>query len=396
MNEPILLSYPYLHGNEKKYVVDCLDSEWVSTSGKYVSDFEEAFALYTGAINAVACVNGTAALHICLILAGVQPGEEVIVPALTFISPINTVRYVFAEPVFMDCDDYLNMDTAKLAEFLENECDYIDGKVINKRTGKRIRVIMPVHVFGSMCDMDKLMDIAEKFNLIVIEDATEALGSKMTLEPRGAGNRFAGKHAGTIGEFGACSFNGNKIMTCGGGGMISAKSVEHLKKAKYLTTQAKDDGLHYIHSEVGYNYRLTAISAAMGLAQIENLPEFVKNKQKRYAEYKKEIANIPGLSLLDIPEYCESNCWFYSLVIDKEVYGMDRDQLMNKFESQKIQTRPIWKLNHHQKPYLQNQAYQIEKSQYYFDRVLNIPCSVGLTDEEMERVLAVLRKSVSQ
>ena len=385
MGAPIFLSYPCLRGNEKKYVNDCLDSEWISTSGKYVSDFEKAFAAYTGSSGAVACVNGTAALHICLIMAGVQPGEEVIVPTLTFISPVNTVKYAFAEPVFMDCDDYLNLDMRKLARFLAEECDFDGVKVVNRKTGKRIRAVMPVHVFGSMCDMDALMALAEKYNLAVIEDATEALGSKMS------SGRFAGKHAGTIGEFGACSFNGNKIITCGGGGMISARDPGHLKKAKYLTTQAKNDELHYVHDEIGYNYRLTAISAAMGLAQIERLAEFVEIKRRRYQEYQAAVSRIPGLELLDIPPYCESNCWFYSLVIDKEVYGLDRDGLMGRFEAEKIQTRPIWKLNHQQKPYLGNQGYQIEKAQSYFDRVLNIPCSVGLTDEEMERVVAVLK-----
>lgn len=385
MGAPIFLSYPCLRGNEKKYVNDCLDSEWISTSGKYVSDFEKAFAACTGASGAVACVNGTAALHICLLMAGVQPGEEVVVPTLTFISPVNTVKYVFAEPVFMDCDDYLNMDMGKLARFLAEECDFDGERVVNRKTGKRIRAVMPVHVFGSMCDMDALMALAEQYHLAVIEDATEALGSKM------ASGRFAGKHAGTIGDFGACSFNGNKIITCGGGGMITARCPEFLKKAKYLTTQAKNDELHYVHDEIGYNYRLTAISAAMGLGQIERLAEFVAIKQKRYQQYNAAVAEIPGLSLLDVPAYCESNCWFYSLVIDQAVYGLGRDGLMAKFEAEKIQTRPIWKLNHQQQPYLGNQAYEIDKAQRYFDRVLNIPCSVGLTDEEMARVVAVLK-----
>ena len=384
MNEPVLLSIPYLHGNEKKYIVDCLDSEWISTAGTYVKKFEDAFASYTESEGAVACVNGTAALHISLIVAGVQPGEEVIVPALTFISPINTVKYVFAEPVFMDCDDYLNMDIAKLADFLETQCDFIDGKVINKHSQKRIRAIIPVHIFGSMCDMDQLMQLADNYNLTVIEDATEALGSKMV------SGEFAGKSAGTIGDFGTASFNGNKIMTCGGGGMITAKNPEDLKKAKYLTTQAKNDGLHYIHDEIGYNYRLTAISAAMGLAQLEQMPMFVERKKRRYADYKKAVENIPGLSILNTPSYCDSNCWFYSLFINETEYGMNRDQLMNKFEEAKIQTRPIWHLNNHQKPYLDNQAYQIDKAQFYFDHILNIPCSVGLTDDEFERVVKVM------
>lgn len=385
MTKPVFLSYPFLKGNEKKYVMECLDSEWISTSGKFVSDFEKAFANCVNSTGAVACVNGTAALHISLILAGVQPGEEVIVPALTFISPVNAVKYVFAEPVFMDCDDYLNMDMVKLEQFLIEECEFTDGKLTNRKTGKRIRAVIPVHVFGAMCDMDRLISLAEKYNLTIIEDATEALGSKMI------SGRFAGKHAGTIGDFGTCSFNGNKIITCGGGGMITAKDPELIKKAKYLTTQAKNDELHFIHDEVGYNYRLTAIQAAMGLAQLEQLPEFVGRKKKRYDEYKRAIGGIPGLSILDIPSYCDSNCWFYSLLIDKDVYGLDRDGLMNRFEADKIQTRPVWKLNNEQKPYLANQAYQIEKAKFYFDRILNIPCSVGLTYEEFERVVKVLK-----
>ena len=385
MTNPIFLSVPHIVGNEKKYVMDCLDSEWISTSGKYVSDFENAFASCVNSPGAVACVNGTAALHICLILAGVKPGEEVLVPTLTFIAPVNAVKYVFAEPVFVDCNDFLNMDMEKLEKFLSTECVSEDKILVNKKTGRRIRAIIPVHIFGSICDMDRLMALAEKYNLTVIEDATESLGSKML------SGRFAGMHAGTIGNFGTFSFNGNKIITCGGGGMITAKNPEFIKKAKYLTTQAKNDELHYIHDEVGYNYRLTALLAAMGLAQIEQLPKFVQIKRRRYDEYKNAISEIPGLSILDIPSYCVSNCWFYSLLIDKEKYGLSRDQLMKKFAAVKIQTRPIWKLNHEQKPYRECQAYRIEKAKHYFDCILNIPCSVGLTDEEFNRVMNVLK-----
>lgn len=234
----IYLSYPYLRGNEKKYVLDCLESEWVSTSGTYVSNFEKGLAQYVGMENAVACMNGSSALHICLILAGVEAGEEVIVPALTFIAPVNTVKYVGAEPVFMDCDDFLNMDMDKLSEFFEIECTFSNGVLKNKQTEKRIRAVIPVHVFGAICDMDKLMALAERYNLVVIEDATEALGSQMI------NGKYAGCHAGTIGHFGCYSFNGNKIITTGGGGMIEARDNTMLAKAKYLTTQAKDDGIH--------------------------------------------------------------------------------------------------------------------------------------------------------
>jgi perosamine synthetase len=382
---------------------------------------------------AVACVNGTAALHIGLLLAGVQPGEEVIVPTLTFIAPVNTVRYVNAEPVFMDCDEFLNLDVRKLQTFLETECTPADRGVINRATGRRIRAVVPVHVFGSMCEMDRLMELARKHHLAVIEDATEALGSRMkgqgksqttdygTTGPQddqmqrgqraeGSGqesgvkvqgtisrlpspiSQYSGKHAGTIGDFGCYSFNGNKIITCGGGGMIVARSPELLARAKYFTTQAKDDDLHYVHDAVGYNYRLTAIQAAMGLAQLEQLPGFIETKRKRYLQYREHIERIPGLSLLGVPPYCDSNYWFYSLVIDQKVYGVGRDALLQRFEAARVQARPIWKLNHTQKPYLENQAYQIEKAPHYFDSILNIPCSVGLTDEEMERVLGVLRQ----
>jgi dTDP-4-amino-4,6-dideoxygalactose transaminase len=462
--EPIYLSFPCLRGNEKAYVLDCVKSEWVSSGGTYVSRFEQALAGYVNAPGAVACVNGTAALHVCLLLAGVQPGEEVIVPTLTFIAPVNTVRYVNAEPVFMDCDDYLNLDVQKLETFLETECTPADQGVINRATGRRIRAVVPVNVFGSLCDMDRLIVVAAKYRLLVIEDATEALGSRMRagkIEDRrsktGGGRskmeggrgeredgrskiahrkaeiedsrskiavtgqastirdqspdlrasisdarspnsnlpsttlRVAGKHAGTIGDYGCYSFNGNKIITCGGGGMIVARAPELLARARYLTTQAKDDDLHYVHNAVGYNYRLTAIQAAMGLAQLEQLPTFIETKKRRYHQYKEQIECIPGLRLLGVPEYCDSNYWFYSVLIDPREYGIGRDELLKNFEAARIQARPIWKLNHTQKPYLQNQSYQIEKAQQYWERIINIPCSVGLTDEEMGRVVAVLK-----
>lgn len=382
--KPIYLSYPCLDGNEQAYIVDCLKSEWISVSGPYVARFEQALAKYLNSQSAVACVNGTAALHVCLLLAGVQAGEEVLVPTLTFIAPVNTVRYVNAEPVFLDCDDYLNLDIDKLEHFLDEECAPAEQGVINQKTGRQIRVVIPVHVFGSLCDMNRLMAIAAKYRLAVIEDATEALGSKMVT------GKFASRFAGTMGDFGCYSFNGNKIITCGGGGMIVARDDQKLAKARYLTTQAKDDELHYVHNEVGYNYRLTAIQAAMGLAQLEQLPAFIERKKKRYREYKDQIDRIPGLSLLDVPDYCASNYWFYSLLVDEREYGIGRDELLRKFQAAQIQARPIWKLNHTQKPYRQNQAFRIEKAPHYFDRILNIPCSVGLTDAEVERVLLVL------
>ncbi|MBN2508325.1 MAG: LegC family aminotransferase [Verrucomicrobia bacterium] len=383
---PVYLSYPCLKGREIDYVTECLKSEWVSTSGAYVTRFEQAIADYVGAPGAVACVNGTAALHICLLLAGVKAGDEVLVPTLTFIAAVNAVRYVNAEPVFMDCDDYLNLDVAKVEQFLAEECGPAAQGVIHKRTGRPIRAVIAVHVFGSLCELDRLMAVAERHRLVVIEDATEALGSRMR---RGA---WAGRHAGMVGDFGCYSFNGNKIITCGGGGMIVARSAQALARAKYLTTQAKDDPLHYVHHEVGYNYRLTALQAAMGLAQLEQLPGFIQRKRAQYLEYKARLAAIPGLRLLDVPDYGESNHWLHSLVIEEARYGLGRDLLRQKFAAARIETRPIWTLNHTQRPYRHNRAYRIEKAPFYFDRVLNIPSSAGLTDEEFERVMEVLRR----
>ena len=369
-------------------MTDCLQSEWVSSSGPYVQRFEQSIAAFVGKDAAVATVNGTAALHISLILAGVHPGDEVIVPTLTFIAPINAVHYAGAEPVFMDCDDYLNMDVGKLSQFCEQECEIRENALYNRTSGKRIRAVIPVHVFGAICCMDELMDIAKQYHLVVVEDATEALGSVM------CAGRCAGLHAGTMGNFGCYSFNGNKIMTSGGGGMMIAKDATVLDHARYLTTQAKDNGLFYIHNDIGYNYRLPAISAAMGVAQAEQLPEFIAAKRMLYGKYRGAIDGIPGLSMVGMPDYCESNCWFYSLVVDEQQFGMSRDQLMDRFEKANIQTRPIWKLNHTQRPYQHCQAFSIEKAQWYQDRVLNIPCSVELTEPEFERVMAVLNQGI--
>ncbi len=382
----IALSCPCFQGNESKYVNECLNSEWISSSGVYASRFEEAFARYVGTPEAAATVNGTAALHICLVLAGVGPGDEVVVPTLTFIAPVNTVRYVGAEPVFMDCDQYLNMDVKKLRRFFEDECSFEDKVLVNRSSGKRIKAVIPVHIFGSLCEMEEIVELADRYHIRVIEDATEALGSRMTK------GRFKGRHGGALGDFGCYSFNGNKIITTGGGGMIVAHDPDVIRHARYLTTQAKDDGLRYVHNEVGYNYRLPALLSSLGLAQLEQLPAFIAAKKSRYQQYRKEIAAIPGLRLLDIPDYCDSNCWYYSLVVDEQVYGRSSDELLNKFQEEGIQTRPLWGLNHRQQPYHTNQAYCIERADWFVDHVLNIPCSVGLTEEELHDVVNHLKK----
>ncbi|RZB29770.1 MAG: hypothetical protein SRB1_02050 [Desulfobacteraceae bacterium Eth-SRB1] len=283
----IPLSVPSIQGNEWKYIKECLNTEWVSSAGRYVELFEDKICEFTGAQHAVACVNGTAALQVALQIAGVRPGDEVIVPTLTFIAPINTVRYLNAMPVFMDADDYYNIDVGKVIKFLKEETEVVNNKsmqgdkineasiTINKKTGCRIAAIIPVHVFGNAVDLEKLMQVCKDQHIKIIEDATESLGTCYTQ------GGLKGKHAGTIGDIGCYSFNGNKIITTGGGGMIVTDNEEYAQKARYLTMQAKNDDIQYIHNEIGYNFRLTNIQAAMGVAQMEQLPEYLKTKKTK-------------------------------------------------------------------------------------------------------------------
>lgn len=380
----IPLSVPNLKGNELKYVTEAIEGEWVSTAGSYVNQFEERIANYLGIEKAVACQSGTAGLHVALRLCGVSQGDLVIVPSLTFIAAVNPVRYLGAEPIFMDCDDSLCMDMDKLERFCREECLWDGKSLIDKDSGKKIKAVVVVHVFGNLANMEKLMQIAERCHLKVVEDATEALGSYYTT------GQYQNKFAGTIGDFGVYSFNGNKIITTGGGGMIVAKSGQALRHAKHLTQQAKSDEIRFEHDEIGYNYRMTNLQAAMGVAQLEQLEEFISVKQKNYFHYQSEIAAIENLKLLPFEENTRPNYWFYALWIG-ENFPMNREALMAYLGEHKIQTRPIWGLIHQQKPYLGRRAYQIEKAERYRQHILNIPCSSNLQTEDVERILSLLK-----
>ena len=388
MNEFIPLSVPNLKGNELKYVTDAVEEEWVSTGGAYIDRFEKEISEYLKIKVAVACQSGTAALHLSLIQSGVDFGDEVIVPTLTFIAAVNPVKYCGAYPIFMDCDDSLTLDVIKLEEFCENECDFINGILINKKSNRKIKAIIVVHVFGNLANMDRIMKIAEKYNLKVIEDATEALGSYYT------DGVYKGKFAGTIGDFGAYSFNGNKIITTGGGGMIIAKNQDDLEKIKYLSTQAKDDTLYYIHDEIGYNYRMTNLQGALGVAQLEKLEDFVEIKQNNYNLYKKLFSEVNGVKILEFNGNIRPNYWFYSLALEND--NIDRDEIIKKLAENKIQTRPIWGLIHEQKPYLEAQSYKIEKAYYYHDKVINIPCSSSLKREDVLNVVSVIKNIINK
>lgn len=382
----IPLSIPVICGREWKYIKDCLDTGWVSSAGKYVDKFEEEICRYTGAKYAVACVNGTAALHISLKLVGVQPADEVIVPTLTFISPVNVVRYLNAEPIFMDADDYYNIDVQKTIQFIKNESEFRNGFTYNKKTGERILAIIPVHVFGNAVNLEELIPICKKRNIKIIEDATESLGTAYTK------GKFDGKHTGTIGDIGCFSFNGNKIITTGGGGMIVTDNPVYAQKARYLTTQAKDDKVRYIHNEIGYNYRLTNLQAAMGVAQLEQLEKYIEIKKKNYFIYKKKIDDIPGLKISVTPDYAESNYWFYCLQIDHDIYGKNREYLYKYLGDNNIQVRPIWHLNHMQIPYKNCQIYKIKNALNLSKITLNLPCSVNLSEIEMNYIVSKLKE----
>lgn len=384
-NKIIPLSVPNLKGKELEYVTQAIETEWVSTGGPYVNDFEERVTEYVKCKGAVSCQNGTSGLHIALEVSGVTKHDEVIVPTLTFIAAVNPVKYIGAEPVFMDCDDSLTMDAHKLKEFCETKCSFLDGRLINKSTQKHIKALIVVHVFGNMADMEEIIKVADKYNLKVIEDATEALGTYYI------SGEYSGKYAGTIGDIGVYSFNGNKIITTGGGGMIVSNNESYLKKAKHLTTQAKSDELYFIHDEIGYNYRMTNIQAALGLAQLEQLEEFIRIKQNNYEFYRNEINNISGLKILDFKDAIRPNYWFYSLLIKPE-YTLNRDQIIKYLASRNIQVRPIWGLISDQKPYKENEAYKIELARSYLMNIVNIPCSSNLTREDAEFVIDCLKR----
>jgi len=373
----IPLSAPSLKGNELKYVQECLDTEWISSVGHYVDQFERDIADYLGARYAIACVNGTAALHISLLLAGVQPKDEVIVPTVTFIAPVNTVKYLGAQPVFMDCDSHCTLDTDKLKDFIETECEFAQGNTLNRKTGKRIAAIIPVHVFGTPVNMDPLLELAEKFNITVIEDATESLGSN-----------YKEKKTGTLGKLGCLSFNGNKIITTGAGGMIVTDDENMAKRARYLITQAKEEGMEYIHNEVGHNYRLANVLAAIGVAQLETVDTYVAIKRKNFNIYKTLLSDT-SYTLLDDPHYAQSNKWFYAVLCRCRE---ERDLLLEHLNGKGIQARPLWFLNHLQKPYKHCQAYRIDTAPDLYGRLINIPCSVSLRETEIREVVEAMKE----
>lgn len=378
MKRFVPLSIPNFNGNEKKYVDDALEQGWVSTGGAYIIRLEQQLAEFLKVDRVAACQSGTSGLHLALVECGVQPGDIVLVPTLTFIAAVNPVRYQFAEPVFMDCDDSLCLDPEKLAEFCEKECRLEAQQLVHKKSGRVVKAVIVVHVFGNLADMEAIMSIAGEYHLRVVEDATEALGSHYTA------GKLAGRYAGTIGDFGVYSFNGNKIITTGGGGAVTARCADEVEHLKYLSTQAKDDPQFYIHNEIGYNYRMTNLQAALGVAQMEELQQFIETKHRNYILYKERFREVSFGTLLPFREGTCSNQWFYSLQLREDrLQGKDMRDIIGALQERGVQTRAIWGLIHEQKPYRQNIAYKIEKAPGYSATVLNIPSSTQLTEEDI-------------
>ena len=375
--EFVPLIVPEIRGNEWAYVKECLDTNWVSSVGSYVDRFEKMTAERVGTKYAVATVNGTAALHIALILAGVQADDEVVVSTLTFIAPANAIRYVGAWPVFIDAEPrYWQIDPDGVVDFLEHGCDW-NGQVLrNRRTGRRVKAILPVHILGHPVDLDPILAVAAKFSLPVIEDATEGLGA-----------RYRGKSLGGFGHAGCFSFNGNKIITTGGGGMLVTDNAEWAARARYLTTQAKDDPIEYQHNAVGYNYRLTNLLAAMGCAQMEQLDAFVEAKRQIAGRYRKSLASLPGIRLPEEAEWAFSAFWMYTVLIDEKESRIDSRTLLREQAARNIQTRPLWRPIHRSPAHLLSGAFSCPVSEALHRQAISLPCSVGLTHSAQDRVI---------
>jgi len=369
---PAVLHEPTFAGNEWLYLKECLDSTFVSSVGKFVDRFESDLAAFTGAKHAVAVANGTAALHIALKLAGVKSEDEVLLPSLTFVATANAVSYCGATPHFVDSEERtLGVDSSKLREYLASHTERRMGQSINRATGRVIRALVPMHTFGHPVDLDGLLAVANDFKLTLVEDAAESLGSY-----------FRGQHTGTLGVMGTLSFNGNKTITTGGGGAIVTNNTEFARHAKHLTTTAKlPHRWEFRHDEIGYNYRMPNINAALGCAQMEQLPDLLAAKRVLFQRYQAAFKSVDGINLMEEPEQCRSNYWLQTLVLNPE-YSNQRDSLLQATNDAGIMTRPAWTLLHELPPYKASPRMDLASSLSLSERLINIPSSSSLVKRE--------------
>ena len=366
---PVALHEPSFFGNEWIYLKECLDSTYVSSVGKFVDRFEADLAAYTGVKHAVAVVNGTAALHLALQLAGVGLNDEVIIPALTFVATANAVKYCGAIPHFADSEERtLGLDPQALHEYLQQITEIQSGQCINRNTGRIIRAIVPMHTFGHPVALEGILRVARDFNLVVVEDAAESLGST-----------YQGQHTGTFGLMGTLSFNGNKTITTGGGGAILTNDSQLAKRAKHLSTTAKlTHRWEFVHDEIGYNYRMPNINAALGCAQLEQLPEFLLAKRRLFERYQFEFAKLPHVHLVtELSGFCHSNYWLQTLLLDESVANQ-REDILCATNDAGIMTRPAWILLHRLAPYRECPRMILPVAESLVRRLINLPSSVAL------------------
>ncbi|MFW2379427.1 LegC family aminotransferase [Aliarcobacter butzleri] len=361
--EFIPLHEPRFIGNEKKYLNDCIDSTFVSSVGKYVDTFEKEFAKTVGSKFAIATVNGTAALHISLLLSGVKRDDEVITQPLTFIATSNAISYIGAKPIFLDVDlDTMGLSPKSLKNFLETNCEVKDNICINKTTGKTIKTCVPMHTFGHPCKIEEIKEICDIWNIILVEDAAESLGSF-----------YKNKHTGTFGKIGAFSFNGNKIITSGGGGVIVTDDEGLAKRAKHITTTAKiPHPYEYVHDEIGYNYRLPNINAALLVAQLEQLEKFLVSKRE-LAKIYDEFFSLNNIKFIKESENSKSNYWLQAVLLNDI---NQRNEFLEFTNKNGVMTRPIWKLMNELEMFKDCQKDDLKNAKYLEERVVNIPSSV--------------------
>jgi aminotransferase in exopolysaccharide biosynthesis len=355
-------------GEEWAYLKECLDTTFVSSVGRFVDRFEADLAEYTGARHAVAVVNGTAALHVALMLAGVEQGDEVLVPTLTFVATANAVRYCGATPHFVDSDARtLGMCPIALRDWLKSTSEQRSGTCVNRSTGRPIRALLPMHTFGHPCDVDGLLAVSREFGIALVEDAAESIGSY-----------YQSRHTGTFGLLGTLSFNGNKTITTGGGGAVITNDSDLARRAKHLTTTAKvPHRWEYVHDEVGFNYRLPNINAALGCAQLEQLPGFLASKRRLFEKYEHAFRDLPGVRLMGEPAGCRSNYWLQALLLDESV-STQRDAVLAQTNAAGVMTRPAWGLMHRLVPYRACPRAPTPVAESLEQRIINIPSSAGL------------------
>lgn len=360
------LSVPKFTGNEKRYLEECIDSTFVSSVGPFVDRFEKDMADYTEAESAVVCVSGTNALHMAMLLVGVNRDDEVLTQALTFIATCNAISYIGAHPVFIDVDkETLGLSPIALEQWLDNNAEMTNGECYNKHTQRRIKACVPMHTFGHPAKIDKIVEICNRWKIELVEDAAESIGSL-----------YKGRHTGTFGRVGAISFNGNKTITTGGGGMLLFQDKELAAYAKHLTTQAKvPHKWEFRHDHIGYNYRMPNINAALGCAQLEHIEEYVLNKRNTASEYKEFFAHVDDIDFFTEPENCRSNYWLNTVILkDKEA----QQQFLEYTNNNGIMTRPVWELMNRLPMFDKCETDGLRNTICLADRIVNIPSSVRL------------------